>query len=85
MNTQHFNATAELEKIRKRKMLQKRKSFQCSRLKKLRTELVLLRKGGASYREIALWLRQTKRIKTTHTTDMRFLEKLPELRESGHA
>lgn len=82
MSTHHFDAPTELEKIRQHKSIRRRKSYQQSRLIKLRTELVLLRKGGASYREIILWLRQTKRIKTTHTTVMRYLKKLPELKET---
>jgi hypothetical protein len=85
MSTQHFNATNELESIRRRKGIQRRKSYQRSRLAKLRAELVSLRKEGASYRELTLWLRQTKRIKMNHTTIMRYLEKLPELKELKNA
>ena len=85
MSTQHFDATVELKKIRQHKSIRRRKFYQQSRLAKLRAELVLLRKEGASYREISLWLRQTKRIKTTHTTVMRYLEKLPEFKEVNHA
>lgn len=81
MSTHQFDAPTELEKIRRYKSVRRRKSYQQSRLMKLRTELVLLRQQGASYREIILWLRQTKRIKTTHTTVMRYLGKLPELKE----
>jgi hypothetical protein len=85
MSTHHFNATTELEAIRQRKGIQQRKSYLYSRLIKLRVELVALRKAGASYRELSLWLRHTKRIKMTHTTVMRYLQKLPELKESNHA
>jgi hypothetical protein len=79
MSTQQFNATDEIKKVRLHKSIRRRKSYQHSRLAKLRTELVLLRKEGASFREITLWLRHTKRVKTTHTTVMRYLEKLPEI------
>lgn len=85
MSTHHFDATVELKKIRHHKSLQRRKMYQKSRLTKLRAELVLLRNEGASFREITLWLRQTKRIKVTHTTVMRYLEKLPELKENNNA
>ncbi|MCD6040113.1 MAG: hypothetical protein K0S27_1513 [Gammaproteobacteria bacterium] len=85
MSTHHFNATDALETLRKRKKIQKRKCYLQSRLTKLRTELVTLRKAGASYRELALWLRHNKRIKMTHTTVMRYLMKLPELKENNHA
>lgn len=85
MSTHHFNATTELEIVRKYKSVGQRKSYPYSRLNKLRVELVALRKAGASYRELTLWLRQHKRIKMTHTTVMRYLAKLPELKESSHA
>ena len=85
MTTHHFNATNELEILHKRKKIRQRKSYTQSRLIKLRAELVALRKAGASYREISLWLRHSKRTKVTHTTVMRYLEKLPELRETNHA
>jgi hypothetical protein len=78
MKKHHFNAPDELEMLRKRKKLIKRKYYTHSRLMKLRTELVTLRQTGASYRELSLWLRLNKRIKVTHTTVMRYLEKLPE-------
>jgi hypothetical protein len=82
MSTHHFDATVELQKIRQRKSIRRRKFYQYSRLTKLRAELVLLRKEGASYREISLWLCQTQRLKTTHTTVMRYLGKLPEMKEA---
>jgi hypothetical protein len=85
MSTQQFNATDEIKKVRQHKAIRRRKSYQQSRLAKLRTELVLLRKEGASFREITLWLRREKRIKTTHTTVMRYLEKLPEVKENRNA
>ncbi len=87
MSTHHFNATTALEMVRERKKIQQRKSYSQSRLTKLRAELVALRQAGASYREITLWLRHHKRIKLTHTTVMRYLEKLPELKveEDNHA
>lgn len=85
MNTHHFDATDELKKIRHHKSVLRRKIYQQSRLTKLRAELVSLRSEGASFREIALWLRHTKRIKVTHTTVMRYLEKLPELKDNTHA
>lgn len=83
MATQHFNATTELQGIRNQKSIRRRKTYQHSRLAKLRHELVSLRKAGGSYRELAIWLRQTKRIKVTHTTVMRYLEKLPDIQEDG--
>ncbi len=74
-----FNAQVEIEKIRDRKRLGKRKRYHKSRLQPYRAELVQMRKAGASYPELALWLRIEKRIKIAHTTTMRFLKKLPEM------
>lgn len=85
MTKHHFDAPNELNTIRRHKAVRRRKSYHHSRLTKLRSELVLLRKEGASFRELALWLRKTKRIKITHTTIMRYLQKLPELEENHHA
>jgi hypothetical protein len=85
MNTHQFDATTELNSIRHLKSIQKRKPYLHSRLAKLRVQLVSLRIAGASYREIALWLRKVKRIKMAHTTVMRYLEKLPEIKENNHA
>lgn len=81
MSTQHFNAADELDGIRRHKSICRRKTYAHSRLAKLRSQLVMLRKEGASYRELSLWLRKSKRIKINHTTVMRFLEKLPEPKE----
>lgn len=85
MNKHHFDATNELLTIRQHKAVRRRKSYHRSRLTKLCAELVLLRKEGASYRELALWLRKIKRIKVTHTTVMRYIQKLPEMDENNHA
>jgi hypothetical protein len=85
MNKHHFDAPNELRNIRQHKAVRRRKSYHHSRLTKLRSELVLLRKEGASFRELALWLRKTKRIKMTHTTIMRYLQRLPEMEDNNHA
>jgi IS30 family transposase len=85
MSTQQFNAPNELAEIRNQRVARRRKTYQHSRLIKLRTEIVSLRKSGASFREIALWLRQTKRIKMAHTSVMRYLAKLPEINGDNNA
>lgn len=83
MSTQHFNATTELEDIRHYRNIRKHKTYHLSRLAKCRAELVAMRKQGGSYRELALWLEKKKRMKVTHTTVMRYLAKLPELKEGN--
>lgn len=86
MNTQQFDAPSEVENIRRLKSIRRQQTFYQSRLKKYRAEIVALRQSGASYREIALWLRHSKRLKITHTSVMRYLHKLPEAQEdSSHA
>jgi hypothetical protein len=83
--THSFDAQQALFEIRRRKAITQQKAYLQSRLKKYRAELVSLRKLGASYPELALWLRHEKHIKVTHTTVMRYLAKLPELKENHHA
>jgi hypothetical protein len=85
MEMQQFNGTEELMKIRAHKKLKQRKAYAQSRLNRYRAELVALRKAGASYRELALWLRQQKRIKTSHSSVVRYLAKLLELRNNVDA
>jgi len=46
-----------------------------SRLVKHRAELEKLRAAGGSFADLALWLRQEKRIVVNRSTVMRFLEK----------
>lgn len=81
MSTPQLNATAELLHIRQFKRLAKRPKYAVSRLNRYRAELVALRQAGASYRELVLWLRQKKRLKTTHTTVRRYLKQVLELPE----
>lgn len=80
-NIASFDAQTELEKIRARRKLSRKKHYQKSRLDKHRAELVKLRKSGASFPELALWLRLERHTKISHTTVMRYLSKLPELNE----
>ena len=49
-----------------------------SKLQPYRAELVQLRQGGASYRQLSLWL-QSKRITACDTTVRDYLLTLPEL------
>jgi hypothetical protein len=85
MDTQQFNVTTVLEKIRQQKKINQRKAYAQSRLNRYRAELVALRKAGASYRELTLWLRKDKRIKMNHVSVMRYLIKLPELKDDPNA
>lgn len=73
-----FDAAAELEKIRHQQGVRRRRRYATSSLIPFRAELVALRRAGASYAELAMWLRQTKRKKVAVSTVQRFLVKLPE-------
>jgi IS30 family transposase len=81
MRTQPFNATEELNHLRQYRQICHKKIYRHSRLDKFRAELVQLQKAGASYRELALWLRQKKRMRISHTTIARYLKKLPEMQQ----
>lgn len=88
--TQQFNAAVELTALKEQRKTMRQKVYRKSRLTRYRAELVALKNAGASLNDIALWLRQKKRIKVSHTTVMRFLAKLPELKiteqkEDSHA
>ena len=85
MTTQHFNAPEILQQIRHRQAVKRRRQFHASRLTRVRAELVALRQAGGSYRELTHWLRQTHRIKVTHTSVMRYLTQLPECQEVNDA
>ncbi len=76
----NFDAQKTLQAIRDHKKIARQQTYLKSRLNKLRAELVAMRQAGASYPELATWLRQYKRIKMAHTSIMRYLNQLPELK-----
>ena len=78
-----LNAQAELAALRARRTAAQRKTYRVSRLARYRAELVALRRAGASYPELAEWLRRKRRCKVHHTTVMRYLQGLPELQEGA--
>jgi hypothetical protein len=81
MMKQQFNATEELAETRRLKHIGRKRYYHKSRLDKYRAEMVALWKEKASYREIQLWLRKKNHIKVSHTTIMRYLNKLPEVHQ----
>ncbi len=56
-----------------------KRQYRPSQLIRFRAELVALRKSGASYPQLALWLQNKKRLRVAHTTIIRFLAQLPEV------
>ena len=79
-------ASGILDAMRARRATIRRKRYRSSKLTRYRAELVTLRQAGASYREIAFWLRRDHRLRVDHSTIRRYLVQLPELmQEEGHA
>ena len=74
-----FDATVEIATLRQRQADLRRKRYRLSKLTPYRAELVALRQAGASYRELAAWLRLRKRRQVNPTTIRRYLLQLPEL------
>ena len=74
-----MDATAELTAIRTRRRDLRRVAYRHSKLTRYRAELVEMRQAGASYRELAQWLRTKKRRRIDPTTIRRYLVQLPEL------
>lgn len=75
----NFDATEELDALRKRKALSRKRRFRKNRLERYRAELITLRQSGASYRELSDWIRMNKRWRVNHTVIRRWMIKLPEL------
>lgn len=81
--TDDLDPAAELEAIRRRREIARRRPYRRSQLERYRAELVALRHAGGSYPDLASWLRTTHRLSVAHTTVMRYLQGLPELAEDA--
>ena len=79
MTPQH--AASVLVALRDHRADARRKRHRPSKLARHRAELVALRQAGASYRELAHWLRRERRVRTDPTTIRRYLIQLPEVSE----
>ena len=78
-------ARTELAALRQRKTDLRKVPFRHTALIRWRVELVQMRRAGASYRELAEWLRTTKRRRFHATTIRRFLIQLPELQPDSES
>lgn len=75
-----FNAASEVTKIKRARGERRRKGRNYkSKLKPFRLELVSLYHEGASYEDLAYWLKTQKKVSAHSTTVMRYLYGLPEL------
>jgi len=73
-----FDAQAEVERIRARRSEARRKQYRKSKLDRHRVELVAMRRAGASYADLAEWLR-LHRCRIHRSSIARYLERLPEV------
>ena len=78
-----FDPADELANLRQHKAALRRKRYNASKLTPYRAELVALRQAGASYRELAAWLRRRKRRQVHATTIRHYLLQLPELSDNA--
>ena len=77
---------ARLDAVREHRRLARRRRYRKSKLDRYRAELVSLRRMGASYPELALYIWHTHRKRVDQTTIRRYLLKLPEfMQEEGRA
>lgn len=74
-----FDAQAEVKRIRSLRAEARRRLFRTSRLDRYRAELVAMRMAGASYADLAVWLRITHRCKINRSSIDRYLKKMPDL------
>ena len=80
------NLSAKLDAVRERRRLARRRRYRRSKLDRYRAELVSLHRMGASYRDMALYIRHEHRRRVDPTTVRRYLVKLPEImQEAEHA
>ena len=69
-----FDAFAELEEIKRKRQISKRKRYSKSKLDKFKFEILKLREAGASLADIQIFLRKN-RIKVVTSTIHRWLKK----------
>lgn len=76
-----------LDAIREHRSVARKRRYRPSKLMRYRAELVALHQAGASYRELAYWLRRDHRLSVNHSTIRRYLIQLPEVaaRKTDHA
>lgn len=75
--------SAKLEAVRERRIMARRRRYRRSKLDRYRAELVSLHRMGASYRDMALYIRHEHRRRVDPTTVRRYLIKLPEVAQEA--
>lgn len=75
-----FDPAAALAAVHEhRAAAKRRRTWGRSRLIPHRAELVKLRQAGASFADLATWLRRERKVKMDASSVRRYLQKLPEL------
>ena len=77
------NLAARLDAVRDRRRMARRRRYRRSKLDRYRAELVRLRRLGASYPELALYVWHEYRKRVNQTTIRRYLIKLPEVEKEA--
>ena len=77
--------SAKLDAVRERRRLARRRRYRRSKLDRYRAELVSLRRMGASYPELSLYVWHEHRKRVNQTTVRRYLIKLPEVKVAQEA
>ena len=77
------DVSAKLDAVRARRRLARRRRYRRSKLERYRAELVSLHRMGASYRDMAAYLRLEHRTVVAPTTVRRYLIKLPEFKQEA--
>jgi hypothetical protein len=80
--TPHDAATA-LARLRAHRAIARKQRYRPSKLQRYGVALVALRQAGASYRELAYWLRREHHVRVDPTTIRRYLFHHPVLYQEG--
>lgn len=73
-----FDALGAIKRVKAFRKECQRKRYSKSRLEKYRSELVEMRRVGASCADLAVWLRLNHRLHVNRSSVDRFLKRLPE-------
>jgi hypothetical protein len=78
MANETFDPLKELREVKELRDMQRRKQFRRSKIDRYRTELVALRRSGASCQDLSTWLKLKHRVKIHRSSVDRYLSGLPE-------
>ena len=79
MADETFDPLKELNEVRARREMQRRKQYRKSKLERYRADLVAMRRAGASFQDLATWLKMKHRMKIHRSSIDRYLSTLPEM------